>query len=261
MGCPRSGTTILGHLLAQQPGFLYLNEPRHIWCQVKPDLDVYGWRYPLKDGVLCLDGADLDPRETRRLSQWFHLLMFTSLCHRVVEKTPRHVFRMRWLNAMFLDAQFIHVIRHGRDVALSFQEAVRGWWPPGYWESSRVYGLFRDYAAQHPHLRGKLGYVTESMNNYPRALLAWVCAVTEGRQAGSELGPQKYLEVRYEELICNPGDELGRIFRFISEPLDHSVVAYAREELHRHSAGKADPSPDLTRDIAGDLLRELDYGL
>jgi hypothetical protein len=43
VGCPRSGTTILGQILGQTPSFFYLNEPRYIWCHVRPELDI--WAY------------------------------------------------------------------------------------------------------------------------------------------------------------------------------------------------------------------------
>jgi hypothetical protein len=259
VGCPRSGTTIFGQILGQTPGFFYLNEPRYIWCRVRPELDIWAYRNPIKEGVLYWDANDADSQDAIRLAQWFHLELFLRLRQRLVEKTPLHVFRLRWLDAMFPTAKFIHVIRHGRDVALSLAEAEARGFPRGYWESSRHYGIFRDYAANAPELWNKLGYITENMDNYPRGLFVWSCSVTEGRQAGHELGPNKYLEVRYEALISDAAQELGRVFDFLDEHLAENVISYADSVLRADSLHKPDPNPPLTRAIAGDLLDELEY--
>jgi hypothetical protein len=259
VGCPRSGTTVLGRILGQTPGFFYLHEPRYIWCHVKPELDIWAYRNPIEEGVLYWDANDANPQDASRLAQWFHLELFMSLNQRLVEKTPLNVFRLRWLNAVFPTAKFIHMIRHGRDVALSLVEAVARWFPRGYWESSRHYEIFCDYAANAPELWNKLGYITENMDNYPRGLFVWLCSVTEGRQAGHELGPNKYLEVRYEALISDAAQELGRVFDFLDEHLAENVISYADSVLRADSLHKPDPNPPLTRAIAGDLLDELDY--
>lgn len=259
VGCPRSGTTILGQILAETPDFLYLNEPRYIWCHVNPRLDIWAYRNPIKQGVLYWDSDDLNHQDTASLARWFHLELFVRRRRRLIEKMPEHVFRMRWLSAMFPKAKFIHVIRNGRDVALSLAEALTRWFPRGYWESSRHYGIFRDYAAQRPGLWRKLGYITERADNYPRALFVWLCSATEGRNAGYELGPEKYMEVRYEALVSDAEHELRRVFDFLNEHWVSVVSEYADRVLRTDSLHKPDPDPALTRAIAGDLLEELGY--
>lgn len=259
VGCPRSGTTVLARILAQAPAFAYLHEPHHIWCGVKPELDLWAYALPIKEARLCWNADHLDPQDASRLGQWFELERFVSLRSRMMEKTPLNVFRLRWLNAAFPTGQFVHIIRDGRDVALSLAAAVDHWFSPGYWQSSRHYGIFRDYARERSHLEGKLHHITEGMGNYPRGLLVWLCSVTEGCGAGDVLGEKKYLEVRYESLVRDPEPVLQRIFDFLREPLPHNVVDFAESTLHAESIQKPDPNPRLTEVIAGEMLARLGY--
>jgi hypothetical protein len=100
-----------------------------------------------------------------------------------VENTPNHVLEMKKISTYFNDARFIHVIRDGRAVAASLC---------------------------------KLGWVSQKQPRF-RALSAgihWQDQVLTGRRLGQTLG-DKYLEIYYENLVCNPIDELKRISSFI----------------------------------------------
>ncbi|MGK7920781.1 MAG: sulfotransferase, partial [Trichodesmium sp.] len=105
IGSPRSGTTFLGNCLGSLPEISYHFEPvatkaaaryiyEKIWGITKGKWfygSVYGWLMRL-----YLD-ADL----------------------RFAEKTPRNCFLIDFLATAFPKAQFIHIIRDGRDAALS----------------------------------------------------------------------------------------------------------------------------------------------
>ena len=257
VGCPRSGTSVFGDIMGKAPEFLYLREPRYIWCNVNPKLDVWGYRGPIGENTLYWDASQVNRHDTRRLSRWFDLERFVCAKRRLVEKMPLHVFRLRWLAAMFPDAKFIHIIRHGRDVALSLERAVSHWYPQGHWESSRHFGLFCDYAGSRPELRPSLDLIAEGVGNYPRGLFIWRCAVQEGRSAGIELGESRYCELQYENLVNSPEKELRSIFGFLNEALPEQAVTYAKKVLKPDSLNKVDPNPALTKRLAGDLLDAL----
>ncbi len=263
VGCPRSGTTVFGRILGDYPGFLYLMEPRYIWCSVDPQLNV--WGADAAGGVLYWDESDVRDREARRLRQWFDLALMLSGQHRLVEKLPLNVFRLRWLASIFPDAKFIHIVRHARDVALSLEEAVGHWfraelgYPSGYWESHWNYLMFEDYAEGQPGLRHELELVRTQQDNYAHALFVWLCSVWEGQQAGQELGAERFLQLRYEDLIRSPESELERVLTFLGEPSHQGTLEHARGVLHGRSMRKADPCPEVTEALAGRLLRELGY--
>lgn len=263
VGCPRSGTTIFGQILSQHPDFLYMHEPLYVWRHLNPQLNV--WEGYETRGVLCWGADDVNETERHRLAKWFHLARTLSGQRRLVEKLPLNVFRVHWLSAMFPKAKFIHVVRHGRDVALSLQEAVDRWfssqrdYPEGYWESSWHYLMFEEYAAAVPELSEALDVVRARGNNYARSLFVWLCSTWQGRQAGQELGNHRLLQVRYEDLIRDPATELREVLTFLEEPLHEDVVRHARTVLHDSSLRKPDPDPEATRAIAGAMLAELGY--
>jgi hypothetical protein len=124
VGCPRSGTTVFGRILAQAPRICYLHEPRHIWCRVEPRLDVWAYRGAIGRNRLYWDERDVDMRQATRLAHLFHMQLWAHRRERLVEKLPLNVFRIRWLAAMFPEAKYVHVVRHARDVALSLETAV-----------------------------------------------------------------------------------------------------------------------------------------
>lgn len=263
VGCPRSGTSILGRIMAQHPRFLYMHEPRYVWRQVDPDLNV--WRGHATRGKLLWDEQHSDQRTQRLVRRWFHLAYTLGGRRRLVEKLPLNVFRLRWLVAMFPQAKIVHMIRHARDTALSLQQAIEQWfslargYPPGYWESSWHYLMFEEYAEGKPELAQQLSTVRSLDDNYARALFVWLCCAWEGCRTGACLEPGRYLAVRYEDLVDAPDAELQRVLSFLDVPDSRRMVRYARATLHDRSLDKTDPAPHVTIAIAGDMLTELGY--
>lgn len=266
VGCPRSGTTIFGRIMEQAPGFTYRYEPKIIWALANPELDVWQILRGRHHGRLHWAAADATPRDAAWLGRAFHYEQWRGGGRRLVEKTPLNVMRIEWMHALFPSAKFIHLVRHARDVALSLEAAIPRWYPaerypPRYWSTSRAYGRFRTYASGRPELWHKLSYIAENARDYLRGLFVWRCAVSAGREAGKRIGPEHYMELRYETLVTEPERTLRRVFDFLAEPLPDTVSTFAKTHLKPASVGKPDPQPELTEAIAGDLLRELGYTL
>jgi hypothetical protein len=104
-----------------------------------------------------------------------------------------------------------------------------------------------------------------------------------GRRAGRHLGPQRYLEVGYEELVTTPREVLERVCAFARVPFSDRMLDYHRSAADRvrsrHPAGsfrvavvlpptqglrdwrdQMDPQDVLAfESVAGDLLSELRY--
>lgn len=162
------------------------------------------------------------------------------------DKTPRYVQDVEMLAALLPEARFVHVIRDGRDVALSFLE--REWGPKTIEEAAR----------------------------------RWRKRVTAGRRAGRALGATRYLEVRYESLVARPEAELERVCSLVDlDPAPEMLRYYERageivagtKYPAQHSSLAAPPRRGL-RDwrstmpaadvqtferVAGGLLEELGY--
>jgi len=149
IGAGRSGTTLLAHMLSSIDGFLGLDEKRYIWSYGKPwaRSDVRG-EHDCNEKI-CGFIRDYFTKAVKRHGN--------DVTH-IVEKTPSNCFRVPFINKVFLDSKFIHIIRDGRDVALSANKAYHG---------NAVYA--REYAATSPNIISKLYlYVRERLPSFIR---------------------------------------------------------------------------------------------
>lgn len=108
------------------------------------------------------------------------------------ENTPNHVLEVSHIASFFPDAKVIHVIRDGRAVAASLNRLN--------WVSCK-----------HPALR------------IISAGIHWETQVQTGRREGRILG-NRYLEIRYENLIQEPDVTLARISEFIGVVVDRHLL-------------------------------------
>jgi hypothetical protein len=116
------------------------------------------------------------------------------------DKTPLYCLELNTIRQVLPEARFIHIIRDGRDAALSLR---RMWFSPG-WE-------------------------IETQAAY------WCKYVQAARLAGA--GHNDYLEVRYEELIMNTAATLKKICDFVELEYDPGMLNYYQhtpERLKEH---------------------------
>jgi LPS sulfotransferase NodH len=212
VGSPRSGTTLLYHMLLSAGNFAVYRSETHIFSVFAPHYGnlrrranrermVDQW---LRSKYFRLTG--LNPEETRSqlLSEcrtagdFLRIVMenvaSTQNVERWAENTSEHILYLREIKRTIPQALFIHMIRDGRDVALSLDKM--GWVHPFPWDrraSSLVCGLY------------------------------WQWMVQVGRKAGAALGAN-YLEVRYEDLVREPRQTLAHIGRFIGHDLDYDRI-------------------------------------
>jgi hypothetical protein len=104
------------------------------------------------------------------------------------EKTPTYVQKMKLIQRALPEARFVHVIRDGRDVALSVLDRT-----------------VRDLTASDVAKR-------------------WRKKITKAREDAPQL--DHYMEIRYEDLILDTEPVLGRVCEFIDLPWDDAMLAY-----------------------------------
>ena len=177
------------------------------------------------------------------------------------EKTPTYVQKMRLIQRAIPEARFVHVIRDGRDVALSVLDRT-----------------VRDLTA------GDIGS-------------RWKKKITKAREDAPKL--RHYKEIRYEDLVLDTEAVLRDVCGFIELPWDPAVLEYHERSEQRlmemaralpaegrakelsverrmatHAMTTKPPSKERVarwrtqmsaeqrrefEDVAGDLLRELGY--
>ena len=253
VGCGRSGTTALGEVLGRHPRLAYLNEPRDIWLY-EPRTDIWSAEARARGGRLCLSRGDVQPAAAARIRRAFAAEVRLQRAERLVEKLPINAFRVGWLDGMFPDALFVHLIRNGLEVAASIaRQAERAQW-----------FSFEDYKwrllAECARERGEAGLVGLCTDGFRRGLLEWRLSVATALDDLAKLPAERQLEIRYEQLVEQPVEVCRRLEAFAGIRHDPAMAAFARAELGRRS-----PPPDpvaLPRDaqrIAGELLARLGY--
>jgi Sulfotransferase family len=240
VGCSRSGTTLLRAMLDAHPllavppeshfalapnlrslrGALRRERWFALWEIEAPDLRGLG----VADAIRALFAAYAAKQGKPRYA----------------DKTPHYVSHLPLLAERFDEARFVHVVRDGRDVALSLREVP---WGP---------------------------------DDVEEAALHWRRRVLEGRGAG--LGPHRYRELRYEELVADPERELRALAAWLDLPYDDHMLRFAERPLvvpypEHHARLHQPPTPGL-RDwrrempeadvarfeaVAGDALEALGY--
>lgn len=117
---------------------------------------------------------------------------------RFINKNLQHCVRVRILGRIFPDAKFIHIIRDGRAVAYSILNK-KGEANPTMFLLSLKKILGDKYEPERSELF-----------NYGSA---WAELVRKAKEAGA-FGPDRYYELRYEDLIARPYDEIKRVVEF-----------------------------------------------
>jgi hypothetical protein len=134
----------------------------------------------------------------------------------VGDKTPDYVRSIQTLHKLWPSARFVHVIRDGRDVALSMM----------------------DWTKVHP----KPGdFTTWEQDSISTAAVWWELNVQLGRRAGKSLGSDLYYEIRYESLVNHPREETEALCAFLGVPDDDAMLRF-----HEATAAR-DPGLEATR--------------
>lgn len=131
--------------------------------------------------------------------------------HYFLEKSPSSTFHIPLIHRCFPETAFIHIVRDGRDVAASLLHAAQSWgrdWAPG---------------------------------NMREAARLWSESVRAAR--GAALLTERFIEVRYEDLLLNTTAELERLAAFLgitwsSTELERvkNTFRFEKLSLQRHSA-------------------------
>jgi hypothetical protein len=203
VGCPRSGTTLFRTMLHAHPRIAVPPETRFV-------MQAYLRRYNIGDLT--------DPAQREYLARWivereesrFSVLRVDGddVIRQIIEGPPTLgsalgiVFRtysakngkVRWgdkrpayysfideLDNLFPDAQFVHMVRDGRACVASLKR-------------------------------------TPWFDHEPIPCMAtWMMAIDCSRESGARLGRERFLEVKYEDLVTAPESEIRRVCDFLEE--------------------------------------------
>ena len=209
VSAPRSGSTLLRLILDAHPR-LAVPPPGWLFDMVFPYLFSYG---DLKQPQNLLALAE-DMLETPTVRKWPIKVAPDALAKasrgptfagvyealhvayaglenktRWGEKTPRNSLWIDEIRAQFPDAQFIHIVRDGRDQAIDISDSLL--WP---------------YSV------------------YSGAVL-WQRYVNAARESASRLPREAFHEIRYEDLCAQPEAVIRKLCEFLGEKFDPRMLS------------------------------------
>ena len=269
IGAPRSGTTLLQYMLRSHPRISFPTGESHFMIPLYRNSASYGnLRDPDNMHKLL---TDIYKRNAEYIDSDLHGLKFEvdvlveKFCSQNIstvpdvvrgllemnahgegkvrwgDKTPYYSLHVPVIMEMFPDAQIIHIIRDGRDCALSML--------------GRRYDL--------------------DIHNVYEAAKIWKQYVTAGQAAGRVLGSTKYYAFHYEHLLEDQVTVVKEICRFLGEDFSESVINYKkatgngktpllRKPIQKQNSGKWETEMSqwqnrVFEDVAGDTLEDNDY--
>jgi hypothetical protein len=153
------------------------------------------------------------------------------------EKTPDNLYAANQLASLFPKARFIHIIRDGRDAAVS------GWNMRKEMNNFRArFKAFDDYAS----------FYAEK----------WVQGVEMGQKFG-QLNPDKYIELKYEALHDSFDSEVAKLLEFLAVDKSPTAIDDCREgglfmnKTKGRKRGEENKSSFFRKGIVGDWRNEM----
>jgi len=219
VGFQRSGTTLLRLMLNEHPELGIPHDSAELWpTYARLASTAYRGLAAADDVRRMIDDLLQEPR----IHAWQTAIAreallaeplpsnFSGVMRRFHEVYARAHGKSRWgdkntgtlvdldrLNAEFPRCQIIHLVRDGRDCALSHRS------------KTYIYGY----------------------ENVLRVALEWRDQVTLCHKMGAMLPPERFLEIRYEDLLADPEGVLQRICAFLGVAFSPRMLKY-----HQHVA-------------------------
>ena len=257
IGSARSGTTLLRMMLNAHPDVAVPPESRFVVQLYRSDdvqvddflerLDAHprwtSWETPIEDVRAQLAGLTTVPYPEAIEAAYMAYAQNRNK-KRYGDKTPRYIEDLPLLARLWPEAKFVHLVRDGREVALSYADVPFG------------------------------------PSTVAKAAALWKERVVVGMEQGRPLGPHRYAELRYERLLTNPQAEVEALCSFLDLDFNPAMLDYSERSRSEVLDRAQLYNPNVTRSItktrswdeqmppsqvevfeaiAGDTLEELGY--
>lgn len=245
VGCGRSGTTILGLILAKNESIHYIYEPYHLWYIVDPRLDATGLHARPSDVRFFLDEDDYSDDSRGRFDSLFSRRPREGIARCVIEKTPHNAARIGWIDAIEPGARFIHIVRNGINVVRSidriatessyryaFRSGYNQWWGEGdvKWNALKGQGAARGYFPDEVDLL---------TSHTQRGAYEWLVSIGEIDHCRDRLD-DRIFEITYTQLTSEPATICKQIADHIDVPAPRGWLDQACGMLSKERVNEGD---------------------
>ncbi|HHY87787.1 MAG TPA: sulfotransferase [Chloroflexi bacterium] len=270
LGNTRSGTSMVQNVMGAHPEIAAWYEPTELWLCADP-------LRPHDE----FTAADATPRVRAYIRRRFLAYQRAHGGRRVLEKTPRNIFKIPYVRAIFPEACYLYIVRSPfsfiSSVEFKWQQPVTGQGirrrlkaaPPSQlpvhfarWLSQQVNKrlLRRKYLSiWGPRYAG----IQEDVRTLDRLTVIarqWAYGSRQAEQALAEFPPGQVLRMRYEDFVADPLAYVERICAHCGLDMHPAVAQAAREMVHADRQNKwrrLDPA-DLARvlpEIEEEMIR------
>jgi hypothetical protein len=217
MGCHRSGTNLIYDMLLSSGGFAIYRGYLPIYKLLIPRFGpienrsncekiLHTW---LRSKGFRRSGLDAEHLSTRVMNEcrnggdFIRIVMESVTSKQEMQRwavyDPDNVLYVEQVKRDIPNALFVHMIRDGRDIALSLKKM--GGFTPLPWDNNQ----------------------TESL---VATSLYWEWMLRKGREQGRKF-PADYIEIHYEDLMTTPQATLGKLGGFLDHDLDYHRIQRA----------------------------------
>lgn len=167
---------------------------------------------------------------------------------------------LKEINLLLPEAKVIHIIRDGRDVAVS---AMHHAWNHAVDAGGHLSIKPEELAKRDAYRKDPKAFLASGESIFDEGRLregfvkSWKSMTARAIEQGPDLLNDKYTEVRYEDLLERPEKETGRLFDFLGARTDEKIVrqcveATNFERISKRKRGEEDSASFLRKGVAGD---------
>lgn len=232
IGSPRSGTTWLHRMIEQHPGVAtapaeltlfsrYLAPADDGYSLERRHMDRGDWKQGLP---LLFDQSEFDAGLREIIEAVYgRVLALNPQASVIVDKHPKYTYHLPLIERLVPDARFIHVLRDGRDVVVSMLSARK----------RRGFGAGDDHSAARE----------------------WADSVRMAREHGARVGGDRWVELRYEDLMMDTAELLEKVFAFCGLPADRGLCERIAAKYHisQNQVSSGDSALNAQRAVAGGI--------
>ena len=276
IGAPRSGTNMLRDVLTSLPGVATwpCDEINYIWRHGNV-------RYPSD----AFSPEMARPKVQQYIRSQFDWVARKYQAHTVVEKTCANSLRVNFVDRIVPEANYIFMRRDGLDVV---ESAIKRWkakldiiylarkarFVPlndmPFYASLFLQNQIHRLLSNEKRLAvwgPKLDTMQELLKKHPldeMCALQWKCCLDQAARAFAQMQPERWIEVAYEDFVCRPEVELGRIVDFLSLDVEAKVLQQAVCDVQAGNIGKgrafmSRDELDRLLSIVGDTMNRYGY--
>jgi hypothetical protein len=208
------------------------------------------------------DDYEEDVRNLTRLSvDYFLSKEVRRTGKRIVgDKSPQHTAHLDEIHEFYPEARIVHIVRDGRDVAVS---AMHHWWRLAEDRAGGVYKLTpQELELRDAYLEDREGFLAGGRSIFTEERLSqlarrWSYRIGKARRDGMDLYGERYLEIRYEDLVRDTPATLYQVLEFLRARrgegiIERCIQRASFERVSNRRPGEEDSESFFRKGVVGD---------